>query len=531
MPNLKYILSIEFKKALEGVKTVDGALNRIYQSLGKPIILNADGSPAIEEIEEVEAAADIDDKETVLSADSEDAVAGAEEAAAAVESVPDEKPIDFSTNADDVIGSMGKIGLAINGVTQAYAMLKNKVSDYVTLSNVQELAEKRLEITLKNRGVLTAELINHLKGYASEIQNLTTIGDEQSLGLITLATNMGISVDKITEATRGAIGLTASFKDAGLGLETAMKGLALAYQGEYTQLQRYIPELRSASDETEKLAILQRAMADGFELAKNEVQTGSGVMGQYQNLIGDLKEKVGDVIKAALVPLVTVLANIAKIANSHPAIFKAVVAALAAMAIAVVALTVKQLALNTALAIGAALSGNWIGLAAAAAVGFAAWAAGNALLKSSTDDLTESQKDLNQEVETTQERYERLFQAGRQAAAALDYEQAKENLKSVSSEIDNLLAQYNATRDQGAVFIPVQADADKLNELYAQENALRERIREEDLVAQEKYLKEKAEIDRSAALEGIELIQYQLNRAKKTYEEMGEADAENACMN
>jgi len=70
---------------------------------------------------------------------------------------------------------------------------------------------------------------------------------------------MGITTDTIEEATKGAIGLS---KSLGIGTNAAMKALALSTQGNYQMLERYIPALRGANTESEKAAILSKAMTN-----------------------------------------------------------------------------------------------------------------------------------------------------------------------------------------------------------------------------------------------------------------------------
>jgi len=62
------------------------------------------------------------------------------------------------------------------------------------------------------------------------------------------------------------------------------------------QLSRYIPELRTAGSATEKMAIIQRVAAAGFEQAQARAQTYPGVLQQLSNTFGDFQEKVGDSI-------------------------------------------------------------------------------------------------------------------------------------------------------------------------------------------------------------------------------------------
>ena len=147
-----------------------------------------------------------------------------------------------------------------------------------------------------------------LQKSAADIQKVTTTGDEQTIALQNQAGSMGIAVNKVDEATRGAIGLSQSFEKAGLGQETALKGIALAYQGNFEQLQRYIPSLRKAETEAEKMAILQEEMAKGFDLATAAALDSGGQMQQLENTYGDLQEQIGEL----LIPTLSFLAGKAK---------------------------------------------------------------------------------------------------------------------------------------------------------------------------------------------------------------------------
>jgi len=210
------------------------------------------------------------------------------------------KPIRVKAiGTNELLKGLAKIGIA-------YTTLTRLIPSMIRASNQQELADNQLAAALKNVNQYTAENFKLLKDQASAIQSVTVIGDEQSQMLQTLALNMGVQADKIDEVTKGAIGLAQQFSAAGLSQETAMKGLALAYQGNFEQLQRYIPALRNAETETEKMAVLQKAMADGFSAAKAQAQTSGGQMKQFSNLVGDLQEKTGDLIKDGLKPLIEV---------------------------------------------------------------------------------------------------------------------------------------------------------------------------------------------------------------------------------
>ena len=152
---------------------------------------------------------------------------------------------------------------------------------------------------------------------------------------------------------------------------------------------------------------------------------------------------------------------------------------------------------------------------------------GYASYKLGVDNAKESQSDFNDELLSSEEKLQKMMLTNREYANSLDYSEAKKQLKSVGTEIDNLLAKYGANKDTKILFIPDQADIDKLNEFYIKEGTLKDRIRIDDLKAQEQWLNEKSTLDKEASLSSIELTAYKLAEAKKLYESLGQLDAEN----
>ena len=179
----------------------------------------------------------------------------------------------------------------------------------VELYGAQIQAEQKLAAAIRTTGGNVDELLPRYKDFASSIQDVTTVGDEVTLSLIQQAKSLGVSDDKMEEATKGAIGLS---KAHGLGTQQSIRYVSLAMEGHFTMLQRYIPALRTASSDAEKAAIVQKAMADGFETAKAEADNSYGAIVQYRNAAGDLKEQMGAVVADGIQPFIKGLTNIAQ---------------------------------------------------------------------------------------------------------------------------------------------------------------------------------------------------------------------------
>ncbi len=503
---LEMQIKLDLQEVMKGLNAVNVKLNELFGVTSETITIDADTSGA---------------------------VAGADEVEGAIDEVPDNKDVIFDSNADDIVGQVAKLGLAVEAVSRAYQMASGAVGELLGLSNEQEIAEQSLVSALEVKGQATQQEISRLKDYASAIQKVTTVGDEQTLGLLTLATNMGIVQEKREEALRGSIGLAEAYAKAGLSQETAMKGIALAYEGDFNQLQRYIPALKTAKDETEKMAILQEAMANGFEMAKDKTKTGAGAMVQFSNQVGDLKEKLGDMIKGVLLPLVKVLNSIVSFMNDYPRLTKSVIAGISAIAGWIVYLKVQQVALNTAQAVGAALMGNWVGLATAASIGIGVWAMSSKEMTDKQSDLnsklvegTEELKDYNEEIKVFNEnalkaskaknldeidQLEKLIEEAQEERQRMKDDPSQDSfIPSKNAEIRRLIAERDAL---------IANNQDIENEIKTHYQNKKE--------AQETYYEWKKRADETAKLDEVGLIRQRLAEAEKEYDAIGELDKDN----
>jgi hypothetical protein len=157
----------------------------------------------------------------------------------------------------------------------------------------QQDAEVALQSALKAHGDDVDALLPKLKQQASAIQEVTTAGDEEVLMLMATIRNLGIQGDALEKATKSAIGLATALN---LDAESAARYAALAEQGEFTILQRYVPALRLATTEAEKNKIVQDLMSKGFQQAQDRAKTAGGSFKQMKNTIGDMVEEFGDAI-------------------------------------------------------------------------------------------------------------------------------------------------------------------------------------------------------------------------------------------
>ena len=154
----------------------------------------------------------------------------------------------------------------------------------------QEAAQQKLNAALETTGQKTELWSSTLADAASEIQALTTYADDAVLKIFTLGTNMGVSANQLRQVTEQAIGLATAID---MDVNTAIKNMILAYNGQFAMLGRYLPALREDISNTEKLRIVLDLANRGYKQAQAETNTFTGSLKQLKNILGDVGEVLG----------------------------------------------------------------------------------------------------------------------------------------------------------------------------------------------------------------------------------------------
>lgn len=170
------------------------------------------------------------------------------------------------------------------------------------------------------------------------MQAITAYGDETVLEMEALAVSFGVPAGKMRECMEGAIGLSKAFK-VDLKMATAMAAEAL--QGKTQRLNSYIPALKNATSDAERLSLAQMAMARGFSQAKAETETLEGAVRQCSNIWGDNAEIVGKSLAPAYRAFIEIVTSLGKFLNENPRIIavatRGFIAMAAAMSVAPIA--------------------------------------------------------------------------------------------------------------------------------------------------------------------------------------------------
>lgn len=170
-------------------------------------------------------------------------------------------------------------------------------------------AERRLASAINATGGEAGTQLKQFQAFASELQELTNVGDEATLEMLTLATQMGLNAEQAQRAAKNALGLADAM---GIGEQQALRMAAAVEQGDTQMLTRYIPTLRMAENDAEKLAIAQGFMANAFNTAVDAAQEGLGPLAALSGHVGDLTEQFGAIISEAINPFAKRLSLIVK---------------------------------------------------------------------------------------------------------------------------------------------------------------------------------------------------------------------------
>jgi len=199
---------------------------------------------------------------------------------------------------DNLKGMLKGVGVAMLAAF-SFGAIKSFFSSSLQAYEKQVQAVEGLRAQLTASGKDASRLVPDYKKFAAGLQQITKHGDEATLELMRLGETMGVK--DIKKATKDAIGLSAAL---GIDLTAAMKMVALAGEGDYNMLNRYVPALKVTKDATEKAAIATKLFSDGYQIALTQAKEGMGPLTQLENAWGDIKETIGGVIAVAILPAI-----------------------------------------------------------------------------------------------------------------------------------------------------------------------------------------------------------------------------------
>lgn len=219
--------------------------------------------------------------------------------------------IDIGANIEAFTSAMGTVSSRLNKLSADIGKIGKQMSIGLTAPitafgaasvaafDTQAQAEARLRAALQANGRAVNDLFGQYTQFASQLQQISTVGDEATLAMLGTAESMGISGESAKRAVTNALAMESAF---GVSAQSAIRMTAALEQGDATLLTRYIPALRQTEDQAERVRMAQDLLGKAFGTVTAQAQTGLGPLTQAKNAFGDLQEQIGAIIAEAINP-------------------------------------------------------------------------------------------------------------------------------------------------------------------------------------------------------------------------------------
>ena len=193
----------------------------------------------------------------------------------------------FADNLKGISSGAVAAAGAVAGVAVAVKKTVDALNDCEAAYKVQRNAEIALQQAAKNNPYLNNESVYNLRNFASELQSMSNIGDEQSLQVMAQLATMGRTEEQIQAIMKAAADMSAvtgnSLQNVALQLNKTYSGLA----GELGEANSAIRGLSKEELEAGKAIdiIAKQYNGQAAAMADNTVQLA--------NAWGDFKENIG----------------------------------------------------------------------------------------------------------------------------------------------------------------------------------------------------------------------------------------------
>jgi len=171
---------------------------------------------------------------------------------------------------------------------------------WVEASNRQEQAIQRIRALLKAQGKDYQTLTPLIEKVTAAYQRKTTYGDEVQMEAMSKLLGITKNTQQAMKAWPLVMDLAAG---AGMDLGAAAMYVGRAMEGQPEMLARYVPAIRNLAKEERTWANVQKILKERFAgVAEEMAKTPAGKVQQLANAWGDFQEKLGDIVKIAIIP-------------------------------------------------------------------------------------------------------------------------------------------------------------------------------------------------------------------------------------
>lgn len=208
-------------------------------------------------------------------------------------------------------------------------ILKQYASECMSLYDIQEQAEVKLQTIMKQRMNATNENIQAIKDYASELQGIGILGDEvllsggqQLASFLNSQESLKTLMSAMANLTAQQKGVNATYQDAvtyanQLGKAMANNSLSSLTKTGITVSDEEEATFEALTNEEEKAAYLANIITKNVgNMNEALANTPTGKITQMNNAWGDLKETIGSIAESVLASISTYLTIIINKINS-----------------------------------------------------------------------------------------------------------------------------------------------------------------------------------------------------------------------
>ena len=186
--------------------------------------------------------------------------------------------------------SFSAVGKSVQLATAAVKKINDSIKENIELAQKQEKAEVQLSAAAKNNPYLTEASVIQLKNYASELQSISTIGDEELLPMMSQLAAAGRTQTEIQDIMSAALDLSASGM---MSMDSAVSALNASLQGNAGTLGKQISGIKELTAEELKSGKAIEIVKQQFAGMSESISEQTGGWQKYKNSLGDLKEVLG----------------------------------------------------------------------------------------------------------------------------------------------------------------------------------------------------------------------------------------------